>query len=101
MPERYSSLVEGIYCMRQLLKLLIGVQLLAALAPPASVAADDRSFRETGECIGVLFGQYWDGNGGLPVFGFPIGEQAMEQGTEGAFTTQWFERDRFEAHPEN
>jgi glucose/arabinose dehydrogenase len=74
--------------------------LLAALAPPAA-AQGDQCFPETGACIAGRFRQYWDGNGGLPVFGFPIGEQATEQGTEGAFTTQWFERERFEAHPEN
>ncbi len=35
------------------------------------------------------------------MFGLPIGEQRMERSVEGAFSTQWFERERFEAHPEN
>lgn len=56
---------------------------------------------ETGECIDGRFAQYWDSNGGLPVFGLAIGEQRQERGTEGVFVSQWFERERFEAHPEN
>jgi glucose/arabinose dehydrogenase len=87
--------------MRRWLMVLPGVLILAALAPVASAAPGDRCFPETGECFAGRFREYWDSNGGLPVFGFPVDEQRMEQGTEGAFTTQWFERERFEAHPEN
>src|SRR6266540_2658249 len=87
--------------MRQLLTMLLGVLLLVALAPAAVAAPGDRCFPETGECLAGRFREYWDGNGGLSVFGFPVAEQRMEQGNEGAFTTQWFERERFEAHAEN
>src|SRR5215212_4300867 len=87
--------------MRHVLQILLGVLLLAALAPIAAAAPGDRCFPETGECLAGRFREYWDGNGGLAVFGFPVAEQRMEQGAEGAFTTQWFERERFEAHAEN
>jgi glucose/arabinose dehydrogenase len=74
---------------------------IAGLAPTAALAQASRCFPETGECVGGRLLQFWNGNGGLPVFGLPIGEMRQEQGTEGVFTTQWFERERFELHPEN
>ncbi|MCG8348364.1 MAG: hypothetical protein MI924_11365 [Chloroflexales bacterium] len=64
-------------------------------APPAQV------FVETGYGIDGRFQQYWQRHGGLPVFGFPISEQRLEHGSEGLFEVQWFERERFEYHPEN
>jgi glucose/arabinose dehydrogenase len=82
--------------------LLICITLLGGVtARPSAAAPTSRCFRETDQCVGGRFQSYWDDNGGLPVFGFPIGEQRMERSPEGAFSTQWFERERFEAHPEN
>jgi glucose/arabinose dehydrogenase len=69
-------------------------------ARPAS-AQSGRCFPETDQCVDGRFLSYWEGNGGLPVFGLPISEQRTERSPEGAFSTQWFERERFEAHPEN
>lgn len=48
------------------------------------------------------FLQYWLGNGGLPVFGYPLTEQFSEVSpTDGkTYTVQYFERARFEEHPE-
>ncbi|MBC8075363.1 MAG: PQQ-dependent sugar dehydrogenase [Chloroflexales bacterium] len=60
-----------------------------------------RLFPETGLRVGGRFLSFWDGNGGLPVFGYPNSDQRGERGREGVFTTQWFERERFELHPEN
>ena len=49
------------------------------------------------------FRAYWQEHGGLPIFGYPISEERSELNadTGGTYTTQWFERNRFEAHPEN
>ncbi len=77
------------------------VLLAGLLAPAAQAAPGDHCFTETNQCVAGRFRQFWEGNGGLPVFGFPVSEQRQELGTEGSFTTQWFERERFEAHPEN
>jgi hypothetical protein len=55
------------------------------------------TFPETGYSLSGQFLSYWRGNGGLSVFGYPID---TEQQTEGRLT-QWFERQRFELHPEN
>src|SRR4051812_41640774 len=79
--------------------LVIGL-LAAALTPAPAAARQPSCFPETGQCVDGRFLQYWNGNGGLPVFGFPISEQRPEQGAEGAFSTQWFERERFELHTE-
>jgi hypothetical protein len=43
--------------------------------------------------------QYWERNGGLPVFGYPISTQQVETNNDGwTGPTQWFERDRLEDH---
>ncbi len=55
------------------------------------------------DCIDGRFRQYWEPNGGLPVFGYPVAAPAQERNrdTGGNYLTQWFERNRFEIHPEN
>ncbi|GAB4211366.1 MAG: hypothetical protein OHK0022_45820 [Roseiflexaceae bacterium] len=84
--------------------MLLGLLLVLGLAAginPTAAQERERCFPETGACVGGRFLGFWNGNGGLPVFGLPLAEQKMEQGSEGSFSTQWFERERFEAHPEN
>ena len=51
-------------------------------------------------CIEGRFREYWEQNGGLPVFGYPITAATNEKTAEGTFLTQYFERNRFELHPE-
>jgi Tol biopolymer transport system component len=75
----------------------------ATLRSAAHVRAQEgpRCFEETGYCIDGRIGEYWEQNGGLPVFGLPIGPQqeAMIEGQP--LQVQWFERNRLELHPEN
>ena len=52
-------------------------------------------------CISGRFLEYWEQNGGLPVFGYPLSAARSESTAEGTFVTQYFERQRFEAHPKN
>ena len=54
-------------------------------------------FKETGHTLSGRFLEYWQQNGGLAIFGFPISEQFQE----GGFLVQYFERNRFEYHTEN
>jgi hypothetical protein len=59
-------------------------------------------FRETGHNLSNAFLQYWLNNGGLEVFGYPISEEfAQVSVSDGkTYTVQYFERNRFEYHPE-
>ncbi|MEN9937926.1 MAG: hypothetical protein RLZZ387_4505 [Chloroflexota bacterium] len=88
--------------MRQsLLSILITLLLLSALPTSAQAQTDQRCFPETGHCISGRIRQFWEQNGGLPVFGFPIGPQ-QDVTIEGkTFQAQNFERNRLELHPEN
>ncbi len=98
---------------RQLHKMLfLALLAIVALTPlgistPAS-AQGPRCFNETPYCIqpGPIL-DYWERNGGLAVFGLPIGDLQTEtlpaptQGNPNATWTgpvQWFERDRLEDH---
>lgn len=60
-----------------------------------------RCFAETGHCIEGRIREFWERNGGLPVFGLPIGPQVAEQIEGKTLQIQWFERNRLELHPEN
>ncbi len=63
---------------------------------PAPAAPDQRCFAETNQCIAGPIRSYWERNGGLPVFGFPIAAQAQEVVEGRTLQVQWFERDRLE-----
>ncbi len=60
-------------------------------------------FPETGHNLSNAFLTYWQRNGGLAVFGYPISEEVAEiSPTDGkTYAVQYFERNRFEWHPEN
>ena len=60
-------------------------------------------FTETGHNLANAFLTYWQRHGGLAVFGYPISEEIVETSpTNGRdYTVQYFERNRFEWHPEN
>lgn len=60
-------------------------------------APGPRCFDETGYCISGEFRTFWENNGGLPVFGYPLSDLVIENGR----VVQYFERQRFEYHPEN
>ncbi len=70
-----------------------------APAPPAPPACDQR-FAETNQCVSGRLLQYWNGNGGLPVFGFPLSPEGDRQTLDGTYRMQMFERNRLELHPE-
>jgi hypothetical protein len=58
-------------------------------------------FEETGYCISGRIREFWENNGGLPVFGYPITQQRPEAIEGEIYQVQWFERERLELHPEN
>jgi glucose/arabinose dehydrogenase len=77
--------------------------LLTMTAPYAGVEAQaqERCFSETGFCINGRIREFWEQNGGLPVFGYPITPQRAEEIEGQTLQVQWFERNRLELHPEN
>ena len=56
----------------------------------------------TGHSIDPRFQRYWQSNGGLAQFGFPISEPFYEVNPDDGkiYLVQYFERNRFEHHPE-
>ncbi|HWQ12419.1 MAG TPA: CAP domain-containing protein [Roseiflexaceae bacterium] len=82
-------------------RLLLLVLLLLGCAPGALAQEGARCFPETGHCIEGRIRSFWERNGGLPVFGFPIGPQQEEVVEGRRLLVQWFERNRLELHPEN
>ena len=90
--------------MRSLYALLVVALLGAGLRAPLEVQAQTsrRCFDVPSitNCIEGRFREYWEQNGGLPVFGYPVTAASTERTAEGSFLTQYFERNRFELHPE-
>ncbi|HEU5087669.1 MAG TPA: hypothetical protein VFT99_09495, partial [Roseiflexaceae bacterium] len=62
-----------------------------------------RYYDATGHNLAPEFVSRWDGTGGLAVYGYPISEAFYEVSpTDGkTYLVQYFERNRFEYHPEN
>ncbi len=59
-------------------------------------------FQETGHNLGGRFLEYWQQNGRLAQFGYPLTEEVEETLENGrTYLVQYFERARFELHPEN
>jgi len=77
--------------------------LAIGLLPRGAAAEDARCFAETRHCASGRFETFWAGNGALPVFGLPLTTAGNELNRDAGKTyrTQWFERNRFEVHPEN
>jgi hypothetical protein len=79
--------------------------LLAALPPATPARAAPLCFPEAGpditHCIDGRIREFWEQQGGLPVFGYPISPAIQQQSEAGPITVQWFERNRLELHPQN
>jgi hypothetical protein len=60
-------------------------------------------FPETNHTLRGVFSAYWNRYGGLPVFGYPLTEEFEEVNPSNGqrYIVQYFERNRFEYHPEN
>jgi len=64
--------------------------------------ANQRYFTETGHGLHNGFKQFWDANGGIARFGYPLTEEFTERNPadDRMYTVQYFERARFEWHPD-
>ena len=74
-----------------------GRQFGAASTEVASNTPGRVYFPETRHTLSGPFLTYWQNNGGLALFGYPISEPMQE----GGVLAQYFERNRFEHHPQN
>lgn len=78
----------------------------ALAGAPGQSANDDQGsllFPETNKRVGGSFLEYWQANGGLSQYGYPISEEFQERSDlDGKlYRVQYFERAVFERHPEN
>jgi hypothetical protein len=78
----------------------VGAPLFIEYDPP--VTAGGAFFSVTGHSLRGAFQRFWNANGGLEVFGYPLTEELIEPevGTGRPRTVQYFERARFEHFPE-
>ena len=75
---------------------------IRAADPPATPLPGASYFAATGHNLDGRFAAYWRTNGGLAQFGYPISEVVREKLSDGReYDVQYFERARFERHPEN
>ena len=59
-------------------------------------------FPQTGHTLNNGFATYWETHGGLAEFGYPLSEEFQETNPDDGktYTVQYFERNRFEYHPD-
>ncbi|PZS00981.1 MAG: hypothetical protein DLM69_05680, partial [Candidatus Chloroheliales bacterium] len=76
----------------------IFIMLVTLNDPPVASRAGEaaRLYPETGHTLAEPFLSYYDAHGGLALFGYPLTEATQQNG----YLTQYFERERFEYHPE-
>lgn len=79
------------------LAVLMAVWLFLPAASASAAGGSYRYFPETGRTVGGEFLTFFDRYGGVAIFGYPITNEFLEGGT----TVQYFQRARFEWHPEN
>lgn len=66
--------------------------------PPRLSRTDTQLFEATGHTLGEPFLGFWNNNGGLEIFGYPISEPVWEYVGDKMLRVQYFERGRLEQH---
>lgn len=95
-----QALLKGL--LKGLLGMAVALTLLAGGGRPGMAQAASRYFPQTNHTVKDPFLTYWNNNGGLAQQGYPITDEQPEvNAADGkTYTTQYFERSRFELHPE-
>ena len=75
----------------------------AAPRSPGDAGGGQLFFPETGHALGGEFRAYWQRNGALPVFGYPLTQEFRQRSADTGmdYVVQYLERQRYELHPEN
>lgn len=83
--------------------LLTGLFQSSALLKVQAGQEECHYFAQTGRAACGPFLTFWQNNGGLRIFGYPISNELFEQPVQGGDfrVVQYFERGEFELHPEN
>lgn len=78
--------------------IVLSASIAGASSATSSISANASAlyFSSTGHSVGGSFLKFYNANGGVRVFGLPLTEEL----NEGGMTVQYFERQRFEYHPE-
>lgn len=87
---------------------LLGDQLTTPRRPfpqgkPFTSTVDHAFFPQTGHSLSFGFLHFFNSHGGLDSFGYPISEELQEANNDGSgrtYNVQYFQRARFEYHPE-
>jgi hypothetical protein len=92
--------------MRHCFAIFVVLLALAIVVPPRPASAREICFPNQPAitaCLAEPFASYWEANGGLPVFGYPLAaaQTQREPTLNVELLMQWSERARLEAHPEN
>lgn len=85
----------------QCLMIALSLAVLVFVVPATYAQNNQRCFAETGQCISGRIRSFWEQNGGLAVFGFPISAEEASTIEGKTVQSQLFERNRLELHPEN
>ncbi|MFM2310488.1 MAG: hypothetical protein RLY87_2610 [Chloroflexota bacterium] len=98
----YPDLLRG-YMVRRIIVMMLAIVFATAgwVVPSRAEESTAQCFVETGFCIDGRIREYWNQQGGLRVFGYPIGPQATIRVEGKSLIAQPFERNRLELHPEN
>ncbi|MDB5079028.1 MAG: hypothetical protein JWP00_952 [Chloroflexi bacterium] len=93
-----NVVVQNFDLSRQLATSLADKSLVGAFKIVTQKPTDNkiRFFQESGHTLAGPFRDFWEGKGGLPIFGLPISEEFQENG----MTVQYFERAVLEYHTE-
>jgi sugar lactone lactonase YvrE len=86
-----------------LIAMMVPFTVLAETSSPEQTDDTCQSFEQTGFQLCGEFLTFWNDNGGLPVFGYPLTDahDEVNPDTGETYSVQYFERQRFELHPEN
>jgi len=80
---------------------IIHAPVAASAVSGNAFSGDGQAFVQTGKAVRGPFLAYWQANGGLPIYGYPISDELVEVLEDGKpYLVQYFERARLEYHAE-